>query len=298
MDEDALDTLDGRQKQALHAALLRAFPRQPARERLVEFHLDTRLSIVAGEGPLADVVYRLIEWAEAQGRVDALVAGAREVNPGNPHLAEFERLLREPRPERRSPTRPLVRAVTGQRPGCVIAITLALVAALAIPLWKAARLGGGAGTGPPKVSSKTKDVPRPAEPPGRRVEVEVRFTWRSRGQAPACRSDEQWQRELFAGESIGDWPRDEVASRDVQLVSLLDEVQIEAAQVFISSGRTADAVATGQPRTLVRKWRFPTAVTMPVRMAVCLQSQSRPPQPALRVSTWTHDADRQVPQGR
>lgn len=89
--------LDGRQKRALHAALLSAFPRADALARMVEFQLDTKVAIVAGEGPLADVVFRLMEWAEAEGRTDALVNGAREENPHNLQLMAFERLVLEAR---------------------------------------------------------------------------------------------------------------------------------------------------------------------------------------------------------
>ena len=93
-------TLDGRQKKALHAALLAAFPRHASLEQLVLFHLDTHLAVVAGEGPLTDVVFRLMDWAEAQGRLDALVNGARDENPENPQLIAFERLVLEARDTR------------------------------------------------------------------------------------------------------------------------------------------------------------------------------------------------------
>jgi hypothetical protein len=93
-------TLDGRQKKALHAALLAAFPRQASLEQVVLFHLDTHLAVVAGEGPLTEVVFRLMDWAEAQGRLDALVNGARDENPHNPQLIAFERLVLEARDTR------------------------------------------------------------------------------------------------------------------------------------------------------------------------------------------------------
>ncbi|BCS35915.1 hypothetical protein TBR22_A51500 [Luteitalea sp. TBR-22] len=92
--------LDGRQKKALHAALRHAFPRATALERLVEFHLDEHLAVIAGEGALDDVIFRLIAWAEAQGRLDALVNGARVEVPGNPHLLAFERTVVEARDAR------------------------------------------------------------------------------------------------------------------------------------------------------------------------------------------------------
>ena len=90
-------TLDGRQKKALHAALRNAFPRPAALERLVEFHLDEHLAVIAGEGALDDVIFRLIAWAEAQGRLAALVNGARAEAPGNPLLTAFERAVIEAR---------------------------------------------------------------------------------------------------------------------------------------------------------------------------------------------------------
>ena len=93
-------TLDGRQKKALHAALRNAFPRPAALERLVEFHLDEHLAVIVGEGPLDDVIFRLIAWAEAQGRLAALVNGARTEAPGNPLLTAFERAVVEARDTR------------------------------------------------------------------------------------------------------------------------------------------------------------------------------------------------------
>ena len=88
-------TLDGRQKKALHAALRNAFPRPAALERLVEFHLGEHLAVIAGEGALDDVILRVIGWAEAHGRLDALVNGARAEAPGNPQLLAFERTIVE-----------------------------------------------------------------------------------------------------------------------------------------------------------------------------------------------------------
>ncbi len=100
LPEDDVYTLDGRQKKALHAALRNAFPRPAALERLVEFHLDEHLAVIAGEGALDDVIFRVIAWAEAQGRLDALVNGARVEVPGNPQLIAFERTIVEARDAR------------------------------------------------------------------------------------------------------------------------------------------------------------------------------------------------------
>lgn len=90
-------TLDGRQKKALHGALRLAFPRPAALERLVEIHLDEHLGAIAGDAALDDATFRVIEWAEAQGKLEALVNGARVEAPGNPELAAFERTIVEAR---------------------------------------------------------------------------------------------------------------------------------------------------------------------------------------------------------
>lgn len=93
-------SLDGRQKKSLHAALCHAFPRTASLERLVEFHLDEHLAVIVGEGALDDVIFRLIAWAESQGRLAALVNGARAEAPGNPLLTDFERTVIEARDAR------------------------------------------------------------------------------------------------------------------------------------------------------------------------------------------------------
>ena len=287
-----MHTLDGRQKKALHAALLSAFPRQPALERLVEFHLDAHLAAVAGEGPLNDVVFRLIEWAEAHGRVEALVAGAREVNPRNADLVEFERLAREaPPPSHALPARRLSATAMGSRRGCTVMITLVVVAAFAVPLlWDRQGPLGGDAAAPDVSQSAPDDVGSGAMPsaaPGRRVEVDVPFTWRSGGEDEACRSDAEWRRAIYVGESAGVWPPDGPESREVQLVSLRDGVEIEHAQVFTADGIVAQVVSTTDPRSLLRRWRMPSPVAVPLRIAVCLRARSAAPQPALRVATGT-----------
>ena len=56
--------------------------------------------MIAGEGALDDVIFRVIAWAEAQGRLAALVNGARVEVPGNPQLIAFERTIVEARDAR------------------------------------------------------------------------------------------------------------------------------------------------------------------------------------------------------
>jgi len=59
------------------------FPTHATLSRWYGFGLNENLDAVAGTGKLQDVVFQLLTWAEAQGRVEELVEKARETNPGN-----------------------------------------------------------------------------------------------------------------------------------------------------------------------------------------------------------------------
>lgn len=67
-------------------ALLSAFPRRADLGMMVRIQLDVQLDVVAGDSNLRTAVFELVEWAEAQGRLDDLIAGARRQNPGNAAL--------------------------------------------------------------------------------------------------------------------------------------------------------------------------------------------------------------------
>jgi hypothetical protein len=74
----------------LHDALLDAFPSGDSLEQMVYFELGGNLQEIAGQGPLGDVVYRLVQWADAEGRLGDLLRSARTANPGNEHLRRLE----------------------------------------------------------------------------------------------------------------------------------------------------------------------------------------------------------------
>jgi hypothetical protein len=85
------------QREQLCIALTSAFPTRGELARLVNFKLDVDLEVVAGGETYSDVIFNLVRWAVAQGKVDALVMGARKQNPGNPSLRAFdEQTLRQP----------------------------------------------------------------------------------------------------------------------------------------------------------------------------------------------------------
>jgi hypothetical protein len=75
-----------------HGALLDAFRSHHSLGRMVRFELGENLEEIAGQGPLADVAYHLVEWADAEGRLDDLLRGARAQNPGNERLRRLEEL--------------------------------------------------------------------------------------------------------------------------------------------------------------------------------------------------------------
>ena len=78
-------SLTGPQHAQLQSALLAAFDEAGLRI-LVRQELDTDLDAVAGGKNKTEVVLNLIAWAEREGRVDELIAGAVKQNSTNPDL--------------------------------------------------------------------------------------------------------------------------------------------------------------------------------------------------------------------
>jgi WD40 repeat protein len=77
-------SLTGEKRKRLEEALLAAFPSWSALARLVRFGLDENLeAIVSARENLTTVVSELVSWAEARGKLAALLAGARAERPGN-----------------------------------------------------------------------------------------------------------------------------------------------------------------------------------------------------------------------
>ena len=70
---------------AIHAALLAAFD-GPALAQLVGLYLSKPLEHIAGAGDLEQRITELLQWAEANGQMETLLAGAIAVNPTSPDL--------------------------------------------------------------------------------------------------------------------------------------------------------------------------------------------------------------------
>jgi hypothetical protein len=79
----------GPELKQLHTALLSGFPTVDDLRQMVRFELDERLEQIAGGDDLGDIVFNLIQWAEARGRLAELIQAAHTWNAGNPQLQAF-----------------------------------------------------------------------------------------------------------------------------------------------------------------------------------------------------------------
>ncbi len=75
----------------LYDALCKAFPTADDLEMMVSFGLQENLHAIAGgtNDKITNLVFKLIQWAEARGRLDELIAAAWAENSTNPHLQSF-----------------------------------------------------------------------------------------------------------------------------------------------------------------------------------------------------------------
>src|SRR5579871_2100902 len=85
--------LTGKQVDQLHQAICSAFPSSSSLEMMVRTKLEKNLSDIAGGTNLTEIVFNLIKWAEAQGKLQELVQKAYETIPDNPKLRRFSAQL-------------------------------------------------------------------------------------------------------------------------------------------------------------------------------------------------------------
>jgi Effector-associated domain 1 len=84
--------LNGTQTEDLCHAITSAFDLSEL-QQLTKFKLDTDLgSVVATDGKLPDVAFRLIHWAEKQGLTEDLIRAVRDLRPSN---AEVQKISKE-----------------------------------------------------------------------------------------------------------------------------------------------------------------------------------------------------------
>ncbi len=85
--------INGEKCSQLHQAIISAYPTKIKLEMMVNFRLKENLATIAGEIDLNTVVFELIKWAKAQGKLEELIEGAYNENPSNPELENFYRTV-------------------------------------------------------------------------------------------------------------------------------------------------------------------------------------------------------------
>lgn len=85
-----IDKMNPARREALKEALLSAFPTPGSLQQMVAFYLRKNLTVIAGGNDYDTIVFNLIMWTEAHGETEKLIAGARQINPGNSNLRKFE----------------------------------------------------------------------------------------------------------------------------------------------------------------------------------------------------------------
>ncbi len=86
-------SLTGNQRKELVEAILDAYPEQFDLEMMVSVELEENLNAIAGGKNLKQVVFSLIKWAEARGKIEVLIIAAYKTNPGNEQLQNFYRSI-------------------------------------------------------------------------------------------------------------------------------------------------------------------------------------------------------------
>src|SRR4051794_27803001 len=88
MDDAADLCLDRPQLKQFFEALLKGYPTVADLTMMIRLELDENLEALAGskEQPLAHLVFNLLMWGEAQGRLGDLLRAALGQNPTNPAL--------------------------------------------------------------------------------------------------------------------------------------------------------------------------------------------------------------------
>ena len=85
---------DNERLEQFHKALLSAFPTTAKLKQMVRFKLGENLDAIASGANLSETISNLIEWAEAEGKLEELLIAARKENPGNPVLRKFDEQIR------------------------------------------------------------------------------------------------------------------------------------------------------------------------------------------------------------
>jgi HEAT repeat protein len=82
--------LSGRQRKQLQEALESAFPTKASLEQMLSYELDKNLEAIAGPGNLQEIIFKIIQTAEAQGWILNLIRAAQQSNRGNLKLKAID----------------------------------------------------------------------------------------------------------------------------------------------------------------------------------------------------------------
>ncbi len=94
-----LTKLLGSERKELRNAITDSFPSQASLKMLIrESELGIDIEEIAFDKDLNEIVFKLIEWAESQNKLDILINAAYEVNPENPKLKAFIEKLTQNNP--------------------------------------------------------------------------------------------------------------------------------------------------------------------------------------------------------
>ena len=86
--------LSGSQRKEIHEALLDAFPTESSLEQMLLYELDKNLKRIAGSGNLQEIIFKIIQTAEAEGWIQQLIRAAYTANPGNSKLRAIAQALK------------------------------------------------------------------------------------------------------------------------------------------------------------------------------------------------------------
>jgi predicted ATPase/class 3 adenylate cyclase/Flp pilus assembly protein TadD len=81
--------LSGNERKRFEYALLSAFPDSEDLDQMLAHQMGIRLAAITTADNLINLVFEVVDWAHAQGRVEELIAAALAANPDNPHLQSF-----------------------------------------------------------------------------------------------------------------------------------------------------------------------------------------------------------------
>ncbi|MEZ4661075.1 MAG: effector-associated domain EAD1-containing protein [Caldilineaceae bacterium] len=81
--------MNGKKLIEFFEAMLDAFRSKEDLERMLKFSLDKNLNEITEDGDLRNMIFHLIDWAEAYGKVNELVQAAIQSNPDNPKLCTW-----------------------------------------------------------------------------------------------------------------------------------------------------------------------------------------------------------------